>query len=236
MYNDTIKNSQDLRDILILIPAYNEEKTIGSVIESLKRHGYVNILVVDDGSTDKTGEIVNGLNVYVVKHLFNSGLGSALSTGFTAARIINPEIIVTYDADAQHDPKDIKKMIEPIRRDEADIVIGSRMLVRTGMPRKRIVYNKIANFITFIIYGFSISDTQSGLRAFNRKAYNLINIDTARMECSSEIIYKIKRTGLRFKEVKVKPIYTDYSLSKGQGLGVGIKTLIELILDRLTRR
>lgn len=225
-----------LKDILVIIPAYNEEKTIKSIIEDLKRNGYLNILVVDDGSNDRTFEIANGLNVYVARHLLNRGLGSALATGFEIAKILDFDTIVTYDADGQHDAEDIMNLVEVIQRNEADVAIGSRMLIRKGMPWKRVFYNKIANAITLLIYGFSMSDTQSGLRVLNRKAYNLLNIETSKMECSSEIVYKIKKGGLRFKEVKIKPIYTDYSLSKGQSFSRGIKTLIRLMLSRLTRR
>ncbi|MBN1384716.1 MAG: glycosyltransferase family 2 protein [Elusimicrobia bacterium] len=223
-------------NILILIPAYNEEGSIQNVIQDLKSCGYNNILVIDDNSVDKTYEIVNKLNVYVVKHLLNRGVGCASATGFEIAKILNPEIVVTFDADGQHDADDIIKLIEPIQKGEVDVVIGSRMLAKSGMPWKRIIYNKIANIATLVIYGFTLSDTQSGLKAFNRKAFNLIDIETSRMEFCSEIIHKLKEKKLKFKEVEVKSIYTDYSLSKGQGLVNGIKTFIRLVLDRLSRR
>lgn len=223
-------------NVLILIPAYNEEKSIQGVIENLKNHGYVNILVIDDGSVDNTFEIVSKLNVYVARHLLNRGVGSASATGFEIAKILNPEIVVTFDADGQHDAADIIELIEPIQKDEVDVVIGSRMLAKSGMPWKRIIYNKIANIATLVVYGFTLSDTQSGLKAFNRKAFSLIDIETSRMEFCSEIIHKLKEKKLRFKEVGVKSIYTEYSLSKGQGFINGIKTLIRLALDRLSRR
>lgn len=222
------------KNILVIIPAYNEERAIKTVIESLKLKGYNNILVIDDGSKDKTFEVAKSLNVYVARHLFNRGLGSALATGFEIAKYIDPDIIVTFDADGQHDIKDIKSLIDIIQDDKADVVIGTRLLDKKGMPLKRVLYNKIANIITMLVYGFSVSDTQSGLRAFNRKSYNILNIETSKMECSSEIIYKIKKIGLRVGEVKIKPIYTDYSLSKGQGIRTGIKTFIRLVLNRLS--
>lgn len=223
------------KNVLIIIPAYNEEKSISSVIEDLKKHGYADILIIDDNSIDNTYEIANSLNVYVARHLLNRGVGSASATGFEIAKILNPEIVVTLDADGQHDAADIIKLVEPIHKGEVDVVIGSRMLAGEGMPWKRILYNKLANMVTFVIYGFTLSDTQSGLKAFNKKAYNLINIETSRMEFCSEIIHKLKEKNLRFKEVKIKSIYTDYSLSKGQGFVNGIKTLIRMVLDRLSR-
>lgn len=224
-------------DILVIIPAYNEEKAIKGVIDDLQNHGYNNILVVDDGSDDRTFEIANASAPYVARHFLNIGAGSAMATGFEIAKILNPEIVVTFDADGQHSADDIARLIEPIRKDEADVVIGSRLMGRkTGMPRKRVLYNKAANMATFIIYGFAVSDTQSGLKAFNKKAYRAINIETAKMEFCSEIISKIKKNNLRFKEVEIKSIYTDYSMSKGQNFAVGVKTLSRLVLSRIIRR
>lgn len=226
----------NLKDILILIPAYNEREVISCVIENVKKHGYNKILVIDDGSDDETFEMLSKSDIYLARHLLNRGAGCASATGFEIAKILDPDIVVTFDADGQHDAGDIIKLIEPIQKNEADIVIGSRMLSSSGMPRKRFFYNKMANLITFIIYGFSVSDTQSGLKAFNRRAYNAINIETAKMEFCSEIVDKIKKNNLRFEEVQIKSIYTDYSLAKGQNFIVGIKTVLRLLLHRLIRR
>jgi len=226
----------DTMDILIVVPAYNEEKTIKQVIEDLRSCGYRHILVVDDSSADKTSETAKGLGAYVARHPLNRGAGSASATGFEIAKILDPEIVVTFDADGQHDAKDISKLTGPIQKDEVDVVIGSRMLAKSGMPMIRVFYNRIANAVTFICYGISTTDTQSGLKAFGRKAYNAISIETGGMEFCSEIVHKIKKNNLRFKEVQIRSIYTEYSLSKGQGFGLGIKTLIRLILSRLSRR
>lgn len=224
------------KNVLIVIPAFNEEKTIESTVSNLKEYGYNNILVVDDGSSDRTSEIASKLGVFLIRHLINRGAGLASATGLEIAKILNPEIVVTFDADGQHDAADIEKIVAPILRDEADAVIGSRMLIKSGMPFKRRVYNKIANIVTFIFYGVLVSDTQSGLKAFNRKAYNVIDIEQARMEFCSEIIYKIHRNNLRCEEIAVKSLYTKYSLSKGQGFILGIKTFIRLLLGKLTKR
>ena len=222
------------KDILIIIPAYNEEKSIRLVIDGLREYGYEHILVIDDGSSDRTFEIAKGLSVYVTRHLLNRGAGTATATGFEIARILDPEIVVTFDADGQHDAADVIRLIEPIKRGEADVVIGSRMLAkRPAMPLRRMIYNKIANMTTFAFYGFSVSDTQSGLKAFNRKAFNAIEIRTARMEFCSEIIARIKKNSLRFKEIPVKSIYTDYSLSKGQSFSMGLETFMRLALNKL---
>lgn len=222
-------------DVLIAISAYNEEKSLRAVIEGLKRCGYNDILVVDDGSADSTFNTAESLNVYAARHSLNRGAGSAAATAFDIARILDPNILVTFDADGQHDANDVIKLTAPIRSGEVDVVIGSRMMNFSGMPWKRIFYNTVANIVTFIIYGFSISDTQSGLKAFNRAAYRSINIGVSKWEYCSEIVHEIKRNNLRYREIAIKPIYTEYSLSKGQGFVVGVKTLLRLVLDRISR-
>ena len=109
-----------MKDILILIPAYNEEKGICPVVDNLRMHGYEDILVVDDGSSDRTFETAHMLNIYVARHLLNRGAGNATATGFAIAKILDPEIVVTFDADGQHDAADIAKLVEPIKRGDAN--------------------------------------------------------------------------------------------------------------------
>lgn len=219
--------------ILIVIPAYNEEKTIGKVIKDLKKKNYKNIIVVNDGSVDNTKKIVEKQNILLYNHMINRGLGGALGTGIKAALLNNADVIVTFDADGQHSVNDIKNLIKPIIEKKADAVIGSRMLNPEGMPLIRKAYQWIANLITFLLFGVWTTDSQSGLRAFSRKAAEKIKIKTNRMEVSSEIVHEIGKNKLKFKEIPIKAIYTDYSLSKGQSFFTGIKTTFRLILRRI---
>jgi UDP-N-acetylglucosamine---dolichyl-phosphate N-acetylglucosaminyltransferase len=219
----------------IVIPAFNEESTIAKVIRELKKEKYANIVVVDDGSEDRTKEAGKKEKVIVISHIVNRGLGGALGTGINAAIEENADIIVTFDADGQHNPKDIKKLIKPIEEGKADCVIGSRLLNPKGMPHMRRIANKIGNFVTYALFGIWTTDSQSGLRAFSRSAAEKIQIRTNRMEVSSEIIREIHKNKLRFTEVPIEAIYTDYSMSKphGQGFITGLKTLFKLILRKL---
>lgn len=224
-----------MRDTWIVIPAYNEGNTLPRVLKSLKEAGYENTFVVDDGSRDDTFEVAKKHARVAVKHSLNRGLGGALGTGIQGALRMGAEYVITFDADGQHDTKDILKVLSPLRRREADAVIGSRMIEPEGMPFKRRVANKIANFVTYFLFGVWTTDSQSGLRGFNRKAAGCIRIRTNRMEVSSEIIREIGFHDLRFKEVPIKAIYTDYSLSKGQSFFVGIKTFARLLMHRLIK-
>lgn len=219
----------------IVIPAFNEEKTLATVLKGLKEAGYENTIVVDDGSKDKTFEIAKKHAKVAVSHHLNRGLGGALGTGIEGALRMDADYIITFDADGQHATDDIKKLLKILQSGEADAVVGSRLLNPEGMPFSRRMLNRLGNLATFFLFGVWTTDSQSGLRGLNRKAAKKIQIKTNRMEVSSEIIKEIGRNKLRFAEVPIKAIYTDYSLSKGQSLFVGLKTFAKLILHKLSR-
>lgn len=221
--------------VIVIVPAYNEEQTMVGVIRGLKQHGLTRIIVVDDGSSDRTGELACRENVIFLRHILNRGLGGALGTGIKAALQLGPEMIVTFDADGQHDPQDVPRLLEPIERGEAEVVIGSRMLDPIGMPRSRRLANWIANILTYLLFHVWTTDSQSGLRALSREAAARIHIRTNGMEVSSEIIAETVSHRLKYTEVPVKAIYTDYSLSKGQSFTVGLRTLQKLILAKVRR-
>lgn len=218
--------------VVALIPAYNEEQTIAEVIEKTKP--FVDqILVVDDASSDRTREIALSVGAHVVSHCINRGLGAGIGTGLAAAISEGADIVITLDADGQHDPVEIPLFVEAIR-DGAEVVIGSRMLTHfKGMPWYRKIAQIIGNIVTFVLFGAKTTDSQSGYRAFTKYAASKIHIKTNRMEVSSEIIHEIHKNKLVYKEVPITAIYTDYSLSKGQGFFVGIKTLLKLVVRRI---
>lgn len=237
---------------VIVIPAYNEEKTVADVVRRCKMspspqsspikgeegRGAMEVIVVDDGSTDRTTEMARQAGAIVVRHPINRGLGAALSTGMEAARRLGADIIVTLDADGQHDPAEIAALIQPIERGGVDVVIGSRFQVSgvgCQIPLARRVANGIGNMVTAALFGIRVTDSQSGFRAFSKHAAEKIRIRTNTMEVSSEIIREIKLQHLRLGEVPIKAIYTEYSLSKGQGFWKGIETLWKLIVLRFFR-
>jgi UDP-N-acetylglucosamine---dolichyl-phosphate N-acetylglucosaminyltransferase len=226
--------------LAILIPAYNEERTLGQVIQQVKAVDLPGvekeIIVVDDGSSDNTANIARSRGAIVISHLLNRGVGGALGTGFEAALRLGSDVVVTFDADGQHSPDDIGKVIEPIRTGRADVVVGSRMIDSSGMPWTRQIANHVANIVTWVLLAARTTDSQSGLRAFSREAARRMRITASRYEVSSEMCGEVKRLHLRFIEVPIQTIYTEYSLSKGQGFSVGLKTLFRLIISKLVRQ
>jgi glycosyltransferase involved in cell wall biosynthesis len=223
--------------LAVVIPAYNEATTIGEVVGSLlavRLPGCeTEILVVDDGSTDRTGEIARAAGAVVIRHLINRGLGGALGTGLQAALRRGADVIATFDADGQHASADLAAVVEPIVVGRAEVVIGSRLKnagTLPAMPLTRRWANQAANLVTRALYGITTSDSQSGLRAFSRPAAERIRIQANQYGVSSEILGEVRRHGLTLTEVPVRAIYTAYSLSKGQGLGMGLKTLLHLLL------
>ncbi len=216
---------------IALIPAYNEATTITEVLK--RTRDFVDeIIVVNDGSSDKTAELAKQAGAYVVSHGINRGLGAAIGTGFAYALRRGADVVITLDADGQHDPSEIPAFVSAIEKG-ADVVIGTRMKTRIGMPWYRQVAQVIGNVTTYVLFGAWVSDSQSGYRAFTKVALSKIQIRTNRMEVSSELIAETKRNNLNLVEVPIKAIYTDYSLSKGQSFFVGIKTLIKLVLRRI---
>ncbi|MDO9231851.1 MAG: glycosyltransferase family 2 protein [bacterium] len=216
----------------IVIPAYNEGKIIQEVIIDIQKAGYQNIILVDDGSADdtfsKAQEILDNL---VFRHKINRGKGAATKTGIEAAKILGANIIVTLDGDGQHAPADIAKLTAPIEFDSFDVVLGTRLLNPKGMPRYKILANKIGNFFTWCLYGLWVTDSQSGFRAYSRHAAEVINTQSDRYEYDSEVIREIRKYKLKFKEVPITVRYTQYSMGKvqKQSFLTGLKTLYKMI-------
>lgn len=206
--------------LAIIIPAYNEEKTLGQVLASIPRRypktSQLEIVVISDGSRDQTAAIARKSGATLIEHDLNRGLGGALGTGFEYARRNHFDAVLTFDADGQHNPNDIWPVLRPIAYNRADIVIGSRLKNHQGMPWYRIVGIWGLNIFTAVFFWVWSTDSQSGLRAFSKKAINKIDIQANRMEVSSEFFYEIGRKNLKFVEVPISSIYTEYSLAKGQ--------------------
>ena len=222
--------------VWVVIPAFNEEKSIGRVVAEVKKY-VPNIIVVNDGSRDKTAEVAREAGAEIVDHIINRGQGAALKTGFNYAFGRGAEIIVTFDADGQFLPSEIPELIRPIAEGEADAVLGSRFITNNSkIPLIRKLVLKSAILFTRITTGLGLSDAHNGFRAFSRKAVELIDLKQDRMAHASEILHEIKRLGLKYKEVPVTVRYTDYSMGKGQSSFNALDILLELLIGKINNK
>ena len=195
--------------ITVGIPAYNEEKNIAGIITKLKK--YTNdIIVCDDGSNDLTREIAEGLGATVISHKTNKGYGAAINSLFLKAKELKTEVLVTFDADGQHRIEDIPIVIEPIKNNEAGLVIGSRFLDTKSedMPNYRKVGIKIITKVTNLSIKKDLTDSQSGFRAYGMKALQEIIPADEGMGVSTEILIKANNIGLKIAEVPIKVSYS----------------------------
>ena len=220
---------------IIVIPAYNEEATVAQVVREAVRVADA-VVVVDDGSRDRTSALAAEAGAIVVRHAVNRGLGGALGTGLAAAVKLGADAVVTMDADGQHRAADAARVFARLAEGNVDFVIGSRMLPSEEgagkMPIHRVLFNGVGNVLTYLLFGVWVTDSQSGLRGLSRGAAEVIDLRTNGMEVSSEFIKELRERRWRMAEISIPAIYTEYSLSKGQSFLVGVKTAAKLILRR----
>ncbi|MDD5725944.1 MAG: glycosyltransferase family 2 protein [Patescibacteria group bacterium] len=203
--------------VIGVVPAFNEEKRITDVLRAYL--AYVDeIVVVDDGSNDKTAEAAKIEKVNVLRHAVNRGQGAALRTGTTAALELGAEVIVHLDADGQHNPKNIPELIKPLAEGQADVVMGSRFmnLEPSGMPLTRYWLLKAARVFNTMALGIpkTVTDPQCGLRAMTAKAARTLDFKQDGFAHASELLRLITRSGLRWREIPVSISYSQESLGK----------------------
>lgn len=199
----------DSNRVVVIIPAYNEERFVGSVVLKTLRYAGT-VLVVDDGSTDSTAEIAAAAGAEVIRHPQNLGKGGALNTGFCRARELHPDVVVTIDADGQHFPEDLPAVIAPILEQRAEIVVGSRYIRRTGdVPRHRVMGHAVFNSVTNRLSGVPVTDSQSGFRAFAPSALKAISFASQGFAVESEMQFLAREHDLRLIEVPITIKYLD---------------------------
>lgn len=216
--------------ILAAMPAYNEERYIGSIILKLRQYAD-DILIVDDGSTDSTGEIARLAGAIVVRHDVNTGKGAAVQDILAEARKRAPDILVLLDADAQHDPDDIPNLIKPIL-EGYDLVIGSREEQSAKTPRYRRLGQKILSYSTRAISKTTVIDTESGFRVLSPKAFNTLELKEDGFAIETEMITRATDSNLRITEVPIANIYhKNGSTLNPVRHGVGVLTKIFIMIS-----
>lgn len=221
--------------IWVVVAAFNEGAVIGPIISDLLRQSY-QVVVVDDGSRDGTGDIALSAGATLVTHPVNLGQGAALQTGIKFALQQNARYVVTFDADGQHRSSDIVQLLDALVEHDAAYALGSRFLGSSrGMPFRRRLLLQAAIWLTRAMTGLPLTDTHNGLRAMTREGARRVSLRQNRMAHASELLEQIAASGLRHVEVPVTIDYTSYSLAKGQRLSDSLAILFDLSAQKLHR-
>jgi len=221
------------QDVFVIIPAYNEQEVIAKVIYELVPMQY-KLVVVDDGSAEELDERLQQFPIFLLRHRVNLGQGAALQTGIEFALSKQAAYIVTFDADGQHLPSDIEKLLAPLAANKADITLGTRFSGGiSNIPAGRKWVLKTARFINYFFAGLLLSDAHNGLRAMTRPAASAIHIRQNGMAHATEIVAEIRKNKLRYAEVPVSIRYTDYSRKKGQTLWGSFRIFFDILLNKI---
>lgn len=217
----------EISKIWAVVPAYNEEKNIVSIIRKAKK--YVDeVIVVDDGSKDRTKEAAEKANAVVLRHVVNLGKGAALKTGCDFAAKKGAKFMVALDADAQHNPDDIPRFIEKLKK--YDMVFSYRKASRK-MPLVLRFGNWFISNVVRVLYGVKLNDTQSGYRAFSKKAYKKIRWSASDYSMESEMISRAGKQKLKYVQIPIETIYSDKY--KGTTIIDGIKIVLSMLWWKL---
>jgi glycosyltransferase involved in cell wall biosynthesis len=227
----------ETRDVWIVVPAFNEAGVIGDVISELCSV-FPNVVCVDDGSADDTGDIALRAGAHLVRHPVNLGQGAAIQTGVEYARSRpGAEVFATFDADGQHRVNDVLAMIDRLTTDAADIVIGTRFGPGVSRPPllKRVVLQTAA-WLSPRGRRLGLTDSNNGLRVFNKTVADRLDITMNGMSHAVEFIMLIDENRWRVAEQPVEVLYTEYSSAKGQPLLNGVNIIVDGFLrGRMSR-
>jgi len=219
----------------IVIPAFNEAATIGRVVTELRRQ-WPRVVVIDDGSSDRTVSAARAAGAEVLEHAVNRGQGAALQTGISYGLLSGARCLVTFDADGQHRSEELDRLVEPVASGRYDIALGSRFLEPGDeVPILRKILLKGAVLFTRVASGMRITDTHNGLRALSKQAAQRIELRVDRMAHASEILDQIASSGLAYVEVPVHVRYTRHSRAKGQSNLDAVRVLLDYLLARVFR-
>ena len=190
----------------VLIPTYNEAKTIGSLVKRITAKG-LDVVVVDDGSVDGTAEIAQNSGACVLRHNWNKGKGASLKEGFRYILNNDYDAVITMDGDDQHAPSDIPKFINASLDRDVDMIAGNRMSFSKGMPLTRWITNNLMSFLISLICWRNIPDSQCGFRLIKRKALKELNPISSNYEIESETIIEAHYKGIKIKFIPIQTIY-----------------------------
>ena len=218
------------KDIYVIVPAFNEQNVIKDIINNLLKN-FSNVIVINDGSNDKTLEIINDLDIKILSHEINLGVGAAVQTGFDyVSNIPDAKAVITFDADGQHLVDDAVEMAKEILICDEGIIFGTRFPKHSkNIPKvKRIVLKLIAK-ITDLVTGVTLSDAHNGLKAYKVSTIKELELQFSSYSYESELITQVAKKKIEYKEMSTDIKYTSYSIKKGQKLLNGLLIIEDLL-------
>lgn len=218
------------KDVYVVVPAFNEQKVIKDIIKKLLKN-FSNVIVVNDGSNDRTLEKINDLDIKVLSHEINLGVGAAVQTGFDyVTKIPNAKAVITFDADGQHLVDDAVAMAKEILICDEGIIFGTRFPKHSkNIPTvKRVVLKLIAK-ITDLVTGVTLSDAHNGLKAYKVSILKELELQFSSYSYESELITQVAKKKIDYKEMPTDIKYTSYSIKKGQKLLNGLLIIEDLL-------
>jgi polyprenyl-phospho-N-acetylgalactosaminyl synthase len=232
-----VKVSSKNPDTYVVIPVYNEQQTIGAVLEGVSKF-YSNIVCVNDGSKDESASIIAKHGATLLSHSINLGAGAATQTGIDYALLDDrAKYLVTVDADGQHEIKDAGRMLDHLKKNNLDIVFGSRFMGDVqNISRIKRAFLKLAAQFSKKTSGVYLTDPHIGIRAFNRKFAENLKMTLPDFAHASELIERVAEGKYRYDEVPVTVTYSDYSKKKGQPMLNAINITFDLMLDKISKK
>jgi glycosyltransferase involved in cell wall biosynthesis len=223
--------------VLVIVRAFNEAGAIAPVLDALGARGYA-VLVVDDGSSDRTAELARERGALVVRHPINLGPGAALATGLAAGSRGTASVVATFDADGQHDVNDLPRILAPLAEGRADVVFGSRFLRaedRRRIPWSRRLLLRGAVLVNALLTRRLLTDAHNGLRAMTRAAASSIELHESGFAYATELLEQVHRRGFRLLEVPVSVSYTRHSMRKGQTGWNAVNVVLDFLAGKVLR-
>ena len=219
--------------VCILVPVYNEDKKIMSVINDLQKY-FKNILVVNDGSNDNTGAILKLCNVHTLNHLINLGAGAAIFSGFEYIKTMeNIDAVITFDADGQHSVEDANNFAHEIISCSEDVIFGSRFIKHSkNIPLTKKIILSIVTFFSNAITKVKLTDAHNGMNAYKTSCLEKILINIDGFGFATQIVNSVGKNRLSYKEMPTDIKYTEYSMQKGQRILSGFLILEDLFKSR----
>ena len=227
-------------DVAVIMPVYNEEQVVGSVVSGI-RDKFAHVICINDGSSDGSSKAITKAGGLLIEHPINLGAGAATQTGIDYA-LQNSEIeyFITFDADGQHRVEDAVKMLKYLKKHkDIDIVFGSRFLQNSKTENMSIlkgIFLKVAKIFSRFDTGVDLTDPHIGLRAFNRKFAENLKLTMSDFSHASELVRRVKESGYRYAELPVTVTYSDYSKSKGQPMLNAVNIAFDLLLQKVSKK